>query len=48
MDMLCFIYINMRILRQIRGEKDWETDQWEKLKEDILLNMEDDIITAEN
>jgi len=48
MDRLCFIYINMRTLRHARGDKDWETEEWEKLKDDILLNMEDEIVDDES
>ncbi|KAN0111136.1 hypothetical protein V8E51_007523 [Hyaloscypha variabilis] len=44
MDRLCFIYMNMRTLRHARGDKDWETEEWEKLKDDILLNIEDEIV----
>jgi hypothetical protein len=48
MDRLCFIYINMRTLRHARGDKDWEIEEWEKLKDDILLNMEDEIVDDES
>jgi hypothetical protein len=48
MDRLYFIYINMRTLRHARGDKDWEIEEWEKLKDDILLNMEDEIVDDES
>jgi hypothetical protein len=37
-DMLVFIYINMRTLRHIRGQEDFE---------DILLNIEDDLVRVD-
>ena len=36
--------MDMRTLRQVRGQKDWESEQWEELKEDMLLNIQDDIV----
>ena len=39
--------MNMRTLRIVRREKDWESEQWEKLQEDILLNMEDEMVDNE-
>jgi hypothetical protein len=47
MDMLVFIYINTRALRQASGAKDWDKDLWKELIEDILLNLEDDEVTQE-
>lgn len=44
MDKLVFIYMNMRTLRRARGDKDWEALEWEKLKGEMLLNMEDDMV----
>ena len=44
MDKLVFIYMNMRTLRHMRGEKDWDSEQWEEIKEDILLNIEDEMV----
>ena len=38
--------MNMRTLRIVRREKDWESEQWEKLQEDILLNMEDEMVDS--
>ena len=37
----------MRTLRIVRREKVWESEQWEKLQEDILLNMEDEMVDNE-
>ena len=37
----------MRTLRIVRREKDWESEQWEELQEDILLNMEDEMVDNE-
>ena len=48
MDILVFIYMNSRTLRQARGEQDWETKQWKELKEEILLNIEDEMVQAED
>jgi hypothetical protein len=42
-DMLVFIYINMRTLRHIRGQEDWEKEHFE----DILLNIEDDLVRVD-
>jgi len=39
--------MNMRTLRIVRREKDWESEQWEELQEDILLNMEDEMVDNE-
>jgi hypothetical protein len=36
----------MRTLRIVRREKVWESEQWEKLQEDILLNMEDEMVDS--
>ena len=39
--------MNMRTLRIVRREKDWDSEQWEELQEDILLNMEDEMVDNE-
>jgi hypothetical protein len=46
-DMLVFIYMNVRALRQASGMDDWEKKLWNELKEDILLNIEDDMVDIE-
>jgi hypothetical protein len=47
MDMLVFIYMNSRALRQASGSKDWDKALWKELIEDILLNIEDDTVRLE-
>ena len=46
-DMLVFIYMNIKALRQASGAKDWDKEIWKELFEDILLNIEDDIVKTE-
>jgi hypothetical protein len=42
MDKLCFIYINQRSLRGVRGKIDKELE--DQLVTDMLLNLEDNIV----
>lgn len=47
MDMLVFIYMNIRALRQASGAQDWDKERWKELLEDILLNIEDEVVKTE-
>ena len=46
-DMPVFIYINMRTLRHIRGQEDWESKQWKEHFKDILLTIKDNIVRVD-
>ena len=45
--MLVFIYMNMRTLRHLRGQEDWEDPAWREHMEDKLLNIEDDMVKVQ-
>jgi hypothetical protein len=48
MDILVFIYMNTRSLRQASEKKDWDKQVWKGLFEDILLIIEDDLVAQED
>ena len=47
MDKLCFIYMNSRALRHMKGGEDELQRIWSEELEETLLNMEDDMVEFE-
>ena len=47
MNMLCFIYINVRSIRAATKQKDGESELLKELMADLLLNQEDDLVRDE-